>query len=892
MLLALAGHAWGAVETTTVQGKVVLAGGAVATGGTISAVLSTSGSTDDLTTGASWSVFGRMAGTIDPNGNVTGLALVPNDAITPAGTYYTLTINVTSPTSLRGSVTKKCIVSTAPDPVDIGDLSCPGTPPGLTFALDSFSDVSLTAPVQQGDVLERDGAGQFRNVAPSLNCRDPRVVCVARYPGAEYDELSGVTVGNADPNRSCGSITPQPTCAPGSACAAAIALAGDGTGEPVYLLIGVGNWEECLPLDPESGGVATMTNLHVWGMGSATNMEPPVTNATDVQGGVIRVAAKTSTQFNTTDLEIAFLRCNANAWSSPEACIQGGDESASGEAPAFTRLWVHHVELIGNHDSFQVNCEGTPSSTVFAHFTLSDALLIGGADVYITKGMCIDTQNAVTKYSWSNYADDRTLAEQAQITGSAQGGTSTTVTLSSGETARDDTLALRKIVLSEGPGAGTCPAACLTGLNGTGGIDDYVSSTKVATVTGGWGGGCVPTSECDYTVAAVGMAGQSPKTNIGWYAIRASATSASTRWHKQTIDHWGVGSSAPASVPDLVRSVVNNVTGILYFNDGGPAPNVGCGATASDQSIVALALTAYASNARYQDVVLDGPSYTGYLNADVLATSCSPTVIGVGNIQNGIIEGAAQFRGSLRWVNNADPNVSIGGLVSNTSNAGALLVPDAFVSIVQAGVGATNNGTVAHVWQDQGDTLSIGRLTVAGANGAKVPITWVGTPTWLNGQPMVASFGESFPNVGSTSVAWTTGDLFCTLAHVENGTQTLTKGLLRVQAVQAGKLASICTYSSDGQTLLLKAESIDVGSTTGGKTPSLAASGPLAPGDYWLCVGSDATATLTMGGRVAVSPPVTVAGRLGTGGATCPSSIAPGSLTQVTTNIPELGLLP
>jgi len=107
------------VETTTVQGKVLLPSGAPATSGYIIAILSHPGTADDA--GTAQKVSGRVQATIAADGTVTGLVLVPNDAITPAGTYYLVEIRVQSP--YRVAWMEKWSVATAPDPVDIGVIT-------------------------------------------------------------------------------------------------------------------------------------------------------------------------------------------------------------------------------------------------------------------------------------------------------------------------------------------------------------------------------------------------------------------------------------------------------------------------------------------------------------------------------------------------------------------------------------------------------------------------------------------------------------------------------------------------------------------------------------------------------------------------------------------------
>lgn len=108
-----------AIETTTVQGKVVMPDGTGATGGTIRATLSAPGSVSDGSIDNE--IGGSFEGTIAGDGTITGLVLVPNDVITPATTYYIMEFIVTSPIRARWTVNRT--IDTAPDPVDVGDLS-------------------------------------------------------------------------------------------------------------------------------------------------------------------------------------------------------------------------------------------------------------------------------------------------------------------------------------------------------------------------------------------------------------------------------------------------------------------------------------------------------------------------------------------------------------------------------------------------------------------------------------------------------------------------------------------------------------------------------------------------------------------------------------------------
>ena len=129
LFLVLSSPALAAVETTTVQGTVYLPDGqTVATAGTIRAQISDACSTTDGS--GQVRISGRIEADIGSDGSVD-IDLVPNDACTPAGTYYTVRISVTSP-SPRTSWTEKWSVTTSPDPIYIGSVTRLEYAPGIT----------------------------------------------------------------------------------------------------------------------------------------------------------------------------------------------------------------------------------------------------------------------------------------------------------------------------------------------------------------------------------------------------------------------------------------------------------------------------------------------------------------------------------------------------------------------------------------------------------------------------------------------------------------------------------------------------------------------------------------------------------------------------------------
>ena len=104
-----------AVETTTLSGPVVMLGGVTATSGTVTATLSRPGDASDA--GATNLVGGSAVGIIAADGTVQSFALVPNDAISPSGSFYTVTFSVTAPA--HTSCIVRWSVATSPDPINL-----------------------------------------------------------------------------------------------------------------------------------------------------------------------------------------------------------------------------------------------------------------------------------------------------------------------------------------------------------------------------------------------------------------------------------------------------------------------------------------------------------------------------------------------------------------------------------------------------------------------------------------------------------------------------------------------------------------------------------------------------------------------------------------------------
>ena len=148
---------FGAVDTTTVSGKVLLPSGAAATGGKVVCELSQAASASD---GAGVQrVASRVTATIGTDGSVS-LALAPNDILTPAGTYYTCKFTIITPAS--ASWTEKWSLASSPDPVDIGSVSRLDVAPGTTTGVYVVALATCSGACPNGGVcIDKDDGAQY-----------------------------------------------------------------------------------------------------------------------------------------------------------------------------------------------------------------------------------------------------------------------------------------------------------------------------------------------------------------------------------------------------------------------------------------------------------------------------------------------------------------------------------------------------------------------------------------------------------------------------------------------------------------------------------------------------------------------------------------------------------
>jgi hypothetical protein len=150
-----------AVELTTITGKVLLPGGGAPPAGSRALIrLSAQGRAED---GSVTQVVGGVveavldsAGSIFAADGVAALTLVPNDAITPTGTFYRVDF------SIKGGLGWQELwnLTTAPDPVQIGDIQRLSEGTLITVAPTGYATSVLptAAESMRGQIWNKQGA--------------------------------------------------------------------------------------------------------------------------------------------------------------------------------------------------------------------------------------------------------------------------------------------------------------------------------------------------------------------------------------------------------------------------------------------------------------------------------------------------------------------------------------------------------------------------------------------------------------------------------------------------------------------------------------------------------------------------------------------------------------
>lgn len=157
-----------AIPTTTIEGKFLLPSGVGANGGKITARLSQNGTVEDDVTFEDHAVGGETVGSIGTDGTIS-LVLIPNDEITPGGTYYLVTFELADGIRIR----EQWEVASAPDPVDVGAVTRVDAP----VATPAFGPPLVDVLPAASSIYR----GRFRTVRGDANEEDVTYQCLKGF---------------------------------------------------------------------------------------------------------------------------------------------------------------------------------------------------------------------------------------------------------------------------------------------------------------------------------------------------------------------------------------------------------------------------------------------------------------------------------------------------------------------------------------------------------------------------------------------------------------------------------------------------------------------------------------------------------------------------------------
>lgn len=302
------------------------------------------------------------------------------------------------------------------------------------------------------------------------------------------------------------------TCAPGSAVNS---ITGSSATNPFTIDIAPGLYEECIRVQDKSG-------ISFIGSGTAaTIIRPPVTSATDVDGGCFSWQGDGSVA-ESSDFAIDQLTIHCDdvaIGNQAAAALQIGFDTDPGTETA-AALWTKakigpNIKLIGGSqgaflagDYVGSNAANVPTWTASGEF-------IGGRVGFEVSGL---TNGRLTNYiarSWTNYCD---VPDSAVITGSITpvSGGANTITFAETDIPAalrtHGTLDGRKITLT---GAGSCAAN-----NGdTRDIDITNDGGANMTITSTRNFDAAPDPNCTFTISPRTMAAEAPCTDKNWSAL-------------------------------------------------------------------------------------------------------------------------------------------------------------------------------------------------------------------------------------------------------------------------------------------------------------------------------------------------------------------------------------
>ena len=685
--------------------------------------------------------------------------------------------------------------------------------------------------------------------APSIYAQGPgsrfsapgppaQVVTVAKSGGG-FTTICGAT---------CTSTTAD--CAAGSAMAS---ITDASSTKPYVIKVAAGVYDECVAVkDKTDISFAFAPGAYVW------------PSSTSITGGVFRIAPSG----NTTDVVRVrvFGGSFRNNSTATDAGCQIGQEGGTGAAAEWDSFLMEHTECLGRSRGLAIAGHETAAAADVPRLILRDVRAVSASTGVFSEGNYvgeIDVDSTV----WPGYCSP--AAGVLSGTVGPTGNTTTAAHLNTGPSGNNIAFVPRTLTLASG--------TCAAGATKT--IATYNGSTKVVA----WSGALAftPDTTCTWSVSAPPMSSQAPCTDVQWFDQATTAVGVPGF-------QFYVDSTTPNPATNTFLDI--NLRGRTYITSDVAAGFNHGGIRWSGFPAESVSVSVNTESHQLYNGIGDGALYGFLVDVDPAdankAISLSGHFIGrnTGDTAISIYGTAAQATGdqvghiSLKDVT-YDNTATVGSFAASVVDFA--FNDDVFGTLSGANVvSLQNNGQIKY------DTRP------SDPNTDLKP-----TQTWASPQKTMGTLGHTDPLWSANmSPAWASGDLICSLVHTPNGTQVFSKAMINVATAEAAKVCSVCVYGydSDGataETSILSFDNLDC-ANTGVKTASAGDAFALAPGKWWMCVGSNAAGTLVLKGAPAGVRGTTVVGRLGTGGATCPATIDTSAMTAWANVVPEAVLLP
>ena len=567
-----------------------------------------------------------------------------------------------------------------------------------------------------------------------------QVVTVAKS-GGQFPTICGATCGTA-----------TAVCAAGSALAS---FSDSSITKPYIVKIGPGIYDECVAID-------NRTDIALIGSGVyATIIRPTVTAASDVLGGVIRLANATGTTASTARIEIADLTVWDDAYTTPSnpAIYVGARDPNSASAAAWQDVDIHDVRAIGNNEAIRIVGTRLTTDTNGPRASVRNSTLIAGAaGLTLGNGVTFIGQDLdiLARTNWCETATTTFLSSQ---TGVVVSGTGNTFVIDAADDfGANDGYVGRKVVLTDtdGGGAGVCGALNQLDTDEFW-ITDYVTSTDTITAAPTFDEAA--TSGCTYTIAAVANFSNAPCTDKDWTVIRGGDPNGAYGGPVGIVNK--TNNISFSAVPDDFYLAFKNVRIKVEANDFGPGQASPCGAATAPASGGYM----HCGTTSVQNVTLDDVDVTYDINVDLddsATSSPDASCFAAGVVGGAEIEGLAVIKNARCTINNTgDADAAVSAFVANGTNAGTVRVLDGFVDInnTGGGVGATKTDLL----QATSGVLVIGNIVSDAA------VATSGTITFLNGGTYDAITATAALNFSDPAVAACSTDLTITATGAADG---------------------------------------------------------------------------------------------------------------------------